>query len=241
MSLINPFANPAKRTTPVARGVFKPKPAEPTKLGKSDDVDMIREKVRDFPGGSGKISRLIDKFVMPIDIEKFAYDRAENLMPDQVSALVSVVMPGRIVNDDYKLISGQWKSPGQLSDEARKGLSEIPAASLIKAKAEGLPPSNQADPSKLEAGVLFNIVRDVPDTLNVRAMRDAVRQEMSIEGHWINESLTYIGDRLTALTDYLFTTGAATTDKEESTTSNTRIRIHKDRLTALKNKATNAF
>jgi hypothetical protein len=179
---------------------------KPAPVKVADDISTLREKVRDFKGGSGSIARKIDAYLMPVAIDRFAYEGG-TLTEDEMSALCSVVLPGRSVRSG-EFVAEQWSPPVAGNDIKVK---EIP--SLKDANREGLPRIDEQRLSKTEAREAHNILAGIAEPIQISAIRQGLLQSMLLSG-WSGERSEYQQARLDVITAALLENNViARTDK----------------------------
>jgi hypothetical protein len=176
-----------------ALGVSKPAPAA---VRVTDDISILREKVRDYKGGDGLIARKLESYVSAIAIEKFAYNGG-TLSDDEMSAIASVVLPGRSIRNG-SFIAEHWSPPFKDADIK---VSEL--LSLKEAKREGLPRIDEQRLSNDEATAAHNILTGIAEPIQISAIRQGILQSLLVAG-WSGERPEYQQARLDAITAALF-------------------------------------
>lgn len=205
----------------------RPKPAEPAAEVKDDE--FLRKHLLKFRQShpENRIPRETNGVADASTVDNFMEGRIRPA-DEILAAITSVVIPEHtFVNG--RVVRGIWTPP--ISDEKKLAEIRLPHRPTTDKLPEALDPR----PSQIEAATLYNLVKDLTEPVSVRSIRDGVRQMMMFET-WPDQPAEYVANRLDTLIKMLLDDTVITLVADDHKRM-TLCKVHRDRLTRLKNHA----
>lgn len=208
----------------------RPKPAEPAAEVKDDE--FLRKHLLKFRQShpENRIPRETNGVADASTVDNFMEGRIRPA-DEILAAITSVVIPEHTFRDG-RVVRGIWTPP--ISDE--KKLPDIRLAH--KPTSDKLPAFNSPNLEPFEALVIYDIIKDITEPVSLRSIRDAIRQTLTLDA-WGSQTPLYISDRLQTITAMLLEQTTLTGFVDDKT-KQSLVKIHRDRLTWIVNRAKSA-